>query len=78
MVNQIQENYVARETQMHQYLEKVRDLLHQFRVWKAIQNPREENAEEDALANLYQFRKCNRCAFISFRNQPDQERGNFY
>nr|XP_009758262.1 PREDICTED: uncharacterized protein LOC104210972 [Nicotiana sylvestris] len=37
---------------MQQYLEKVRELLKQFKTWKVIQIPREENAEVDALANL--------------------------
>lgn len=48
----MQGNYMARETRMQQYLKKVRDLLHQFRVWKVVQIPREENAEADTLANL--------------------------
>nr|XP_009618090.1 uncharacterized protein LOC104110325 [Nicotiana tomentosiformis] len=44
--------YVARETRMQQYLEKVRELLRQVQSWKVVQIPREENAEADALANL--------------------------
>nr|XP_016496553.1 PREDICTED: uncharacterized protein LOC107815485 [Nicotiana tabacum] len=34
------------------YLEKVRELLRQFQVWKVVQIPREENMEADALTNL--------------------------
>nr|XP_016481537.1 PREDICTED: uncharacterized protein LOC107802536 [Nicotiana tabacum] len=52
VVNQMQENYVSRETHMQQYLKKVRELLCQFQVWKAIKIPREENVEADALANM--------------------------
>ncbi|XP_070052206.1 uncharacterized protein [Nicotiana tomentosiformis] len=52
VVNQMQGNYMAREARMKQYLEKVRELLRQFQSWKAVQIPREENAELDALANL--------------------------
>lgn len=52
MVNKIQGNYVVRYARMQQYLEKVRALLHQLREQKAIQNPREENALANALANL--------------------------
>lgn len=52
MVNKIQGNYVVRYAWMQQYLEKVRALLHQLREQKAIQNPREENALANALANL--------------------------
>nr|XP_033517645.1 uncharacterized protein LOC117281896 [Nicotiana tomentosiformis] len=48
----MQGNYMAREARMKQYLEKVRELLRQFQSWKAVQIPREENAELDALANL--------------------------
>ncbi|XP_070011375.1 uncharacterized protein [Nicotiana sylvestris] len=41
-----------REARMHQYLEKVRDLIKQFQNWKFTQIPRDENVEADALANL--------------------------
>lgn len=37
---------------MQHYLETVRELLHQFREWKAIQIPKEKNVEAGALANL--------------------------
>ncbi|XP_070054874.1 uncharacterized protein [Nicotiana tomentosiformis] len=47
-----QGTYVARETQMQEYLEKVRKLLRQFQTWKVVQIPKEENAEADALANF--------------------------
>ncbi|XP_070054196.1 uncharacterized protein [Nicotiana tomentosiformis] len=52
VVNQMQGTCVAREARMQQYLEKVQELLRQFQLWKAVQIPREENAEADALANL--------------------------
>ncbi|XP_075098662.1 uncharacterized protein LOC142175646 [Nicotiana tabacum] len=42
----------AREARVQQYLEKARDLVRQFQIWKVMQIPREENAEADALANL--------------------------
>ncbi|XP_019258473.1 PREDICTED: uncharacterized protein LOC109236717 [Nicotiana attenuata] len=48
----MQGTYIAREARMQQYLEKVRELVRQFQSWKAVQIPREENAEADALANL--------------------------
>ncbi|XP_070057769.1 uncharacterized protein [Nicotiana tomentosiformis] len=51
VVNQMQGTYVARETRMQQYLEKVRELFRQIRTWKAVKIPREKNAEADALAN---------------------------
>nr|XP_016502089.1 PREDICTED: uncharacterized protein LOC107820339 [Nicotiana tabacum] len=44
--------YTARELRMQQYLEKARELVKQLQSWKIMQIPREENAEEDALANL--------------------------
>lgn len=43
---------MERVTWMQKYLVKVQDLLHQFREWKDIQIPREENTETDALTNL--------------------------
>ncbi|XP_075082240.1 uncharacterized protein LOC142166795 [Nicotiana tabacum] len=53
VVNQMQGTYVARETQMQQYLEKVRELLRQFQSWKAVQIPREENAENAIVIHLF-------------------------
>ncbi|XP_070043269.1 uncharacterized protein [Nicotiana tomentosiformis] len=44
--------YIAREARMQQYLEKPRELVRQFQLWKVVQIPREENAEADALASL--------------------------
>ncbi|XP_075101994.1 uncharacterized protein LOC142177403 [Nicotiana tabacum] len=52
VVNQMQGLYVARETRMQQYPEKVRELLRQFQTWKVVQIPMEENVEANALANL--------------------------
>ncbi|XP_075086220.1 uncharacterized protein LOC142168942 [Nicotiana tabacum] len=76
VINQIQGNYVAREI-LQQYLEKVQNLLHQFRVWKAIHITREENAEIDALANLgslahgSKYRKCNHGEFIPLTSRSN-------
>ncbi|XP_070014723.1 uncharacterized protein [Nicotiana sylvestris] len=52
VVNQMLGTYTAKEAQMQQYLEKVRDLIRQIQTWKVIQKPRDENVEVDALANL--------------------------
>ncbi|XP_070026527.1 uncharacterized protein [Nicotiana sylvestris] len=52
VVNQMQETYIAKEARMQQYLKKVGVLVRQFQSGKAVQIPREENAEVDALANL--------------------------
>ncbi|XP_070008370.1 uncharacterized protein [Nicotiana sylvestris] len=52
VVNQMQGTYIAREARMQKYLEKVWVLVRQFQLWKAVQIPKEENVEADALANL--------------------------
>ncbi|XP_075080067.1 uncharacterized protein LOC142165401 [Nicotiana tabacum] len=44
--------YIAREARMQQYLKKARELIKQFKSWKIVQIPRQENAEAEALANL--------------------------
>nr|XP_009761183.1 PREDICTED: uncharacterized protein LOC104213383 [Nicotiana sylvestris] len=48
----VQGTYTAIEARMKQYLEKARDLVRQFQIWKIMCLPREKNAEADALANL--------------------------
>ncbi|XP_075109202.1 uncharacterized protein LOC142180991 [Nicotiana tabacum] len=78
IVNQMQENYIAREARMQQYLENAQDLVRQFQTWKVTQIPREENAEADALANLASAIEVtneeNTFVIHLFHSVPDQDK----
>ena len=52
MVYQVLGEYHAKGLRMVQYLNKVKDLLAQFKKYSIIQVLREKNANDDALAKL--------------------------
>ncbi|XP_070020166.1 uncharacterized protein LOC142180859 [Nicotiana tabacum] len=52
VVNQIYGIFDTKEERMQQYMIKVQTLLTCFREWSITHIPREENVEEDTLANL--------------------------
>ncbi|XP_022135947.1 uncharacterized protein LOC111007781 [Momordica charantia] len=52
VVNQIREEYQAKDSRMEKYLTKVRSHLTQFKTYEVNQVPRLENSNADALAKL--------------------------
>lgn len=52
VVNQITEEYQAKDNMMEKYLHKVRELLSRFEEYTIERVPRVENANANALANL--------------------------
>ncbi|XP_022157610.1 uncharacterized protein LOC111024267 [Momordica charantia] len=52
VVNQIKEEYKAKDSRMEKYLSKVRSHLAQFKTYEVNQVPRLENSNVDALAKL--------------------------
>ncbi|GKG15342.1 reverse transcriptase domain-containing protein, partial [Tanacetum coccineum] len=52
VANQVNRNYVAKEADMIKYLEKVRTLTNNFRMFSIKQVPRSENKKADALSKI--------------------------
>ncbi|XP_022136678.1 uncharacterized protein LOC111008330 [Momordica charantia] len=52
VVNQIKEEYQAKDSRMEKYLTKVRSHVAQFKTYEVNQVPRSENSNTDALAKL--------------------------
>ncbi|KAK0594133.1 hypothetical protein LWI29_002243 [Acer saccharum] len=52
VVNQVLDEYQAREESMITYLELARELLERFKEYRIVHVPREENEKADALAKL--------------------------
>ena len=52
IVNQVTDSYVARDSKMKAYLEKVREIVKDFKHFEIKQVPRDANTQADALANL--------------------------
>ncbi|XP_070009425.1 uncharacterized protein [Nicotiana sylvestris] len=52
VVNQVNGNFEVREDKMQGYLDKIQVTLHHFKEWTLVHIPREQNSEDDALANL--------------------------
>lgn len=52
VANQINGSYVAKETQMIQYLEKAWELISTFRMFSIQKMPRSENKNADALSKM--------------------------
>ncbi|TXG60522.1 hypothetical protein EZV62_015095 [Acer yangbiense] len=52
VVNQVLDEYQARDESMITYLELARELLERFKKYRIIHVPREENEQADALAKL--------------------------
>ncbi|GKA43145.1 reverse transcriptase domain-containing protein [Tanacetum coccineum] len=52
VANQVNETYVAKETDMIRYLEKVKTLTSSFKAFSIKQVPRNENKKADALSKI--------------------------
>ncbi|GJV37181.1 reverse transcriptase domain-containing protein [Tanacetum coccineum] len=52
VANQVNGTYVAKETDMVRYLEKVKTLTNNFKAFSIKQVPRSENKKEDALSKI--------------------------
>ncbi|GJW15048.1 reverse transcriptase domain-containing protein [Tanacetum coccineum] len=52
VANQVNGTYIAKETDMIRYLEKVRTLTNGFRMFSIKQVPRSENKKDDALSKV--------------------------
>ncbi|XP_060178017.1 uncharacterized protein LOC132607952 [Lycium barbarum] len=52
VVNQVNGVFEVKDERMQRYLEKIQVILHRFKEWTMQHVPREQNNEEDALANL--------------------------
>ncbi|GAV89853.1 RVT_3 domain-containing protein [Cephalotus follicularis] len=52
VLNQLDGSYEARELLMARYLNKVKNIVKQFRAFKIIQIPRESNLQADTLSKL--------------------------
>ncbi|XP_070032265.1 uncharacterized protein [Nicotiana tomentosiformis] len=52
VVNQVNKSFEVREHRMQKYLDKLQVTLHRFKEWTLQHVPREQNCEDDALANL--------------------------
>ncbi|GJU78083.1 reverse transcriptase domain-containing protein [Tanacetum coccineum] len=52
VANQVNETYVAKETDMIRYLEKVKTLTNRFKAFSIKQIPRSENKRADALSKI--------------------------
>ncbi|GJW36909.1 reverse transcriptase domain-containing protein [Tanacetum coccineum] len=52
VANQVNGTYVAKETDMVRYLEKVKTLTNSFKAFSIKQVPRSENKKADALSNI--------------------------
>ena len=52
VVNQVQGDYLNKDTRMLAYLDKVKNISRKIKDFKISQIPREENKKADALANL--------------------------
>ena len=65
MVNQVQGEYLAKDTKMMAYLDEVKTMSAKIQNFKICQIPREENKKDDTLANL-----ASALDFISDRSIP--------
>ena len=52
MVNQLQDEYEARDVRMVRHLQKVKNQLQKFNEWKMTQITKEENVRAYALAGV--------------------------
>jgi len=52
VVSQVNRSYESREDRMQRYLDKIQNALRHFKEWTLVHVPREQNCEDDALANL--------------------------
>ena len=52
VVNQVQGDYLAKDTRMLAYLDEVKNVSRKIKDFKIRQIPREENKKTDTLANL--------------------------
>ena len=52
VVNQVQGDYLAKDTRMVAYLNEVKAMTEKVKDFRICQIPREENKKADALANL--------------------------
>ena len=52
MVNQVQEDYLAKDTRMVAYLDEIKIMSRKIKDFRIRQIPREENKKANALANL--------------------------
>ena len=52
VVNQVQGDYLAKDTRMAAYLDDVKIMSRKTKDFRILQIPREENKKVDALANL--------------------------
>ncbi|XP_070014087.1 uncharacterized protein [Nicotiana sylvestris] len=52
VVNQVNKNFEVREDKVQRYLGKIQVTLHRFKEWTLVHIPREQNREDDSLANL--------------------------
>ena len=52
VVNQVQGDYLSKDTRMMAYLDKVKTMSGKIKDFRIRQIPREENKKADALANL--------------------------
>ncbi|XP_048605636.1 uncharacterized protein LOC125583114 [Brassica napus] len=60
IINQVQEEYQAKDDSMIQYLAVAQRLIKKFKSCKLTQIPREQNSQADALANLGSALRTNR------------------
>ena len=65
VVNQVQEDYLVKNTRMVAYLDEVKTMLGKIKDFRIRQIPKEENKKADALANL-----ASAFYFISDRSIP--------
>ena len=52
MVNQVQEDYLAKDLRMVAYLDEVKNMSMKIKDFNILQISKEENKKADALANL--------------------------
>ncbi|XP_013739459.2 uncharacterized protein LOC106442303 [Brassica napus] len=64
IINQVQEEYQAKDDSMIQYLAVAQRLIKKFKSCKLTQIPREQNTQADALANLGSAFRTNRQMII--------------
>ena len=52
VVNQVQRDYLAKDTRIVAYLDEVKAILEKIKDFRICQIPREKNKKDDALVNL--------------------------
>ncbi|GFZ15860.1 hypothetical protein Acr_25g0002690 [Actinidia rufa] len=78
VVNQVQGNYLAKDTRMMAYMDEVKTMSVKIKDFRIRQIPREENKKADALANLastFEFIS-DRCIPLEFLASPSIEVAN--